>query len=406
VGTLHSAVVLGLFDTGVGVASLLRLRGISVVGVSHSSSEVGSVSARYRFVKVPDPVLNPQDALDAILKISDGERVPPVLFPTSDMWVGFVSRFQEELRGRFLFNVPRAHVSEVFLEKKSQLEFAESCGIRVPRTVVLDNFSSDEIWNHELRFPVFVKGKDSPSWQRRFSVKGFVTRNIAELKDVLSKTVGSGISVVCQEIVPGAITNNIEVNAYVSAGGALSPLFCVRKIRQFPPRFGAGSMLESTSHKAIEKVAEDFIMRSGIRGFANIEFKIDPRDNLPTYIETNIRPWQQVEMAAEAGCDFVWVQYCDLTREGVRFDEFSPNRVVRWIDPLLDFQSFLLQPEFQWKNLKHWASMALKVDVWSVFSNGGIVLSLRKLRWGRQFLSLGKTVIRRVLFSNLHENAG
>ena len=45
------------------------------------------------------------------------------------------------------------------------------------------------------------------------------------------------------------------------------------------------------------------------KGFANVEFKYDPRDDSYKFIEINARVWQQIGLAEALGINFPMLAY-------------------------------------------------------------------------------------------------
>ena len=134
-------------------------------------------------------------------------------------------------------------------------------------------------------------------------------------------------------------TNNVEVSFYIGATGDVLAAFTVRKLRQYPPDFGVGTLVESLDCPELMPLALKLLDGLAYRGFGNLEFKLDARDGRLKLIELNARLWQQTDQAVACGLHFPLIQYLDLTGQA------PPPRTdfpagVKWVDPLADFQSF------------------------------------------------------------------
>ena len=93
----NRAFVLSLFDTGLGAVRSLGRAGIPVIGLDADTNMPGFKS-RYCTAKVcPDPVHDPEKLVQFML--DEGKRLdqPGVLFPASDAFVLFLSRYRDDL---------------------------------------------------------------------------------------------------------------------------------------------------------------------------------------------------------------------------------------------------------------------------------------------------------------------
>ena len=96
--SLPAAYVLGLYDTGLGVARSLGRRGMPVRGFDSAPDLLGSFSRFCQHQACPDPVTNSGGLVDFLLDAAKREPAPPILFPTSDAFVLFLSRWSESAR--------------------------------------------------------------------------------------------------------------------------------------------------------------------------------------------------------------------------------------------------------------------------------------------------------------------
>src|SRR5262249_40257012 len=142
-----------------------------------------------------------------------------------------------------------------------------------------------------------------------------------------------------QSIVPGPDTNMYEFWTYVDQQGTPLVAFEERKLRQFPPGFGEGALVESVDSPELRDVAIEFLRRIDYRGMASLEFKRDTRDGGLKLIELNPRIALQNSLATTCGVNLPLLQYLDLTGQSPQ-----PVRVarpgVKWLNVRSDFRSF------------------------------------------------------------------
>jgi len=133
----HAAVVLGMFETGLGVVRSLGRAGIRVIGLDRRQD----VGFRSRYVQAslcPDPLHEVDAFVDHLVRIAAAESHKPVLFVTSDDFLLAVARNRERLQERLLLNLPETETLESIADKYRQHQLARSAGIPAPATLVLE----------------------------------------------------------------------------------------------------------------------------------------------------------------------------------------------------------------------------------------------------------------------------
>lgn len=117
--------VLSLFDTGLGAIRSLGRLGIPVIGLDSDSNAPGFKS-KFCIAKLcPDPVHQPDELIRFLL--NEGRRLeqPGILFPATDAFALFLSRYRDDLSKYFRFALPSANVLEAIVNKRLQYELAE-----------------------------------------------------------------------------------------------------------------------------------------------------------------------------------------------------------------------------------------------------------------------------------------
>ncbi len=388
------AVVLGLFDTGLSVARLLARSGIKVIAVTSDYTDVGQGTVCAKVIRAPDPVTQSTDLLEKLIAISTRLGTKPVLYPASDTFVSFVSRNRKILANHYLFLLPSAEITNNFLNKKSQFETVEKAEILQPLSVFPgENLSAEQIVA-KLSFPLFVKPLYLFPWEKYFSVKGYLTHNLRELGNVLASARNHHLDVMVQETIVGDDYRHFECSFFIDETGAIRGKTTIQKLRQYPLHFGLASYIRTVNHPVVEAEATKLVQRLGIIGFANIEFKIDKRDEKPKYIETNIRVWQQIGLGTKSGVRFVDLYYCHLT--GQKIPEIHETHIgATWIDPITDFYSFTSQQGFKLSKLFRWFLQLRRANDHSVISWRDPIPTLNRLQYGLTIIKLFKFAIQK-----------
>jgi predicted ATP-grasp superfamily ATP-dependent carboligase len=145
------------------------------------------------------------------------------------------------------------------------------------------------------------------------------------------------------------------VGAAVLFGPGQQPLagFTYKRLREYPVHGGPSTLRESTHEPELLDTAVRLLKALDWYGVAMVEFKLDPRDNVPKLMEINPRFWGSLELANASGVNFPWLLY--QTAMGAppepHFD-YSAGVRCRWLVPgdVLHFLSnssrFRLQPSF------------------------------------------------------------
>jgi len=337
----HTAFVLGLFDTGLGAVRSLGRVGIPVVGLDPDPCMPGFKS-RFCIARLcPDPVHRPDELV--LFLLDEGRRLewPGIIFPASDAFVLFLSRYRDDLSDYFRFALPPADVLEAIVDKRRQYELAEQVGTPHARTFYPETMQDVQCVKDEVEYPAFIKPYYGHLWREKFggTHKGFKVYTPQELLDRFEVILPTGLQVLVQSIILGPNTNHFKISVYMSTAGEPLAVFTLRKIRQHPTEFGVGTIVESLRYPELVDLGLEFFEGIGYRGIGSIEFKLDDRDGKLKMIELNPRLWQQNIQATDCGINFPLIQYLDLTDQHPSPQtEFKEG--VRWIDAIADFQSF------------------------------------------------------------------
>jgi D-aspartate ligase len=327
--TQTRAFVLGMGVNGLGVARSLGEVGIRVTGLDVTRGAPEFFSRYCEPLVCPSPEAEPKRVLELLL--AEGKRLdrPAVLLPTSDAFVGFMSRYRAELQRWFLFALPPPSVVEGLVDKWLQHQMAVRAGIPCPRTFHPGSAPEVARIKNLIDYPALLKPCRSHLWAPVFGTKGFRIDSPTDLERRLAEIAPSGLDVIVQAIVPGPNTNYDQVTAYFDDSNQPLALFTHRKIRQYPTDFGLGTLIESVRAPDAEELAARLLERLHYRGIAGIEFKRDARTGELILIEVNARLGLKNILGNRCGVNFPLIAYLDLTgqkpapvthyRAGVRF---------------------------------------------------------------------------------------
>ena len=118
--------VLGLSATGLSVGRIFSARGVQVFGTDRKNGQIGRYSKH--IIKPPFGYIAKENSLlDDLIEFSKNLAVKPILIPSDDEFIEFISRNAKELKGHYLFNSSyEKETSEKFLNKKNFIDFVKN----------------------------------------------------------------------------------------------------------------------------------------------------------------------------------------------------------------------------------------------------------------------------------------
>lgn len=305
------AVVIGGYVNGLGVVRALAARGARVAVVSTQPFDVAQRS-RHCSAHHPVPRAEPGPLMELLERRARDWR-GWALVTTNDEAVEALAAHHERLVSLgYRVLSPSPEVASAFLDKRVMQEAARGVGAELPRV-----YGSAR----EVRFPVLVKPVAGHSFAARFGAKLLVARDPAELDAHLERVAGEDVQLA--ELVPGEDARIYAHCTYLDADGDPLGGLTIRKLRQSPPFFGVARVAEVAADPppGLPELTVELLRRLGHRGPAVAEFKLDPRDGRPKFIEANGRSVLYNALLRRAGLDqagIAWAEHVERRREHAR----------------------------------------------------------------------------------------
>ena len=329
--------VLGLFDTGLAAVRALARAGLPVFGFDAQPREYGFRS-RYGSPAVCPPPASATELIAFLQQQMRRVRGRPVLYPTSDAFVAFLSHHREALERHFQLALPSREAVAAALDKRLQYARAAAAGVPMPCLRTPRSIEEVRACAETVEYPVVVKPAVGHLWRERFrGDKAVLVEDAGALVRLYQQLLTAGQTALIQSLIVGPNTNHYKVCAYFGGDGRALAIICLRKIRQYPVDFGVGTLMESVIEPELQALGLRFFRAMEWRGPGSIEFKRDDRDGKWKLIELNPRLWQQHALAAACGMNFPLIQYLDVTGAPRRFDSYRAG--VRWLDEFRDPRS-------------------------------------------------------------------
>jgi len=202
-------------------------------------------------------------------------------------------------------------------------------GIACPKTYFFDNL--DEIVSAVQQYPVVVK----PS--RRHGVGIAICDTVSDLKENYTNMTEKYGPCIVQEFIP----NGGELGVYTLFDFNSEPIALTvqKRIRTLHYYGGMSTLRETIKNEDFIKIAFNLLKKIKWSGAAMVEFRIDPRDNLPKLMEINPRFWGSLQLSILSGVDFPYLLYQLMTQDDPpRSLNYKDGVQCRWL--LGDIASF------------------------------------------------------------------
>jgi len=370
---LPPVLVLGVSANGLSFVRSLGRKGIPVVAID-SVLLPGMYSRYCKRVILPDVIDNERTWTDFLRAVGESLPCKGVIIPTSDAHVLFLSRNRSDLCSYFGFALAEEEVLEKITNKRLQYEFAESCGIPIPRTYSPQDIREIDSVVDTFNYPCLLKPYQSHLWRKYAENKekyGGKKLAVVNTPEELLRTYGemakSGVGIMVQERIPGGDDQFYGLLTYFNENSEPLAIFTKRKLRQTGMGYGDGSFQVSIWEPTVAELGIRLLRSMKYRGLAGIEFKKDPRDGQFKLIEVNPRSVTAEGMAVKSGVDIPYIAYLDIIGRKVDVSS-SFSEGLKWVSLEWDFKTFLAYKRHRMLSFTQWIrSLRGKRDyaIWS-----------------------------------------
>jgi len=332
------AVVLGGSCNGLSFARSLGRRAIPTL-MLESEPFLGSYTRYAKVIRLPPVERFADEWLTLFRSIGERLAAPGILFSTSDVHSLWVSRHAEALESIFRFLLPDRETLERILDKRAQYEAARAAGVPIPSVHFPTSGEEVNTLAATLAYPCLLKPYVSQEARPKLGAKVVVVGSKTELRSAFERITRMGVRVMVQEIIPGEDGELFGYLAFWDGIEGERAWVTKRKLRQYPPGFGDGSLQETVEAPEVARLSRLLLQAFGYRGFVGVEFKRDARDGGYRLMEINPRTVSGNELAIRAGVDFPWIGYRHLT--GLPLEPAAFRRGIRYVNEEWDVQAYL-----------------------------------------------------------------
>lgn len=220
---------------------------------------------------------------------SDLDKMPPGWRPTFPSW----------------------EIVKKIREKRHPYTIADAAGVPVPKSFFV---GSEEdlraLLRNDLnaRWPLLLKPEFSRPFLQRYRVKAVVCNQKDDLLPLYARFDGFGGKLIVQEMIPGPETNLLN---FIGIYNESSEPVCVfvNKKRRSSGTFLSCSLMETMWSDELINYSNLLIKSIKYFGYANAEFKLDPRDNVIRLMEVNGRVSMSNSHALACGINLPLAMY-------------------------------------------------------------------------------------------------
>jgi len=271
------------------------------VGANRSLFAAAALS-RYCRTKLDYPVSTsePDAFVDSVLDFARAQAID-LIIPITDWTLGPLSAQREKFAGICRVAMPSQAALDFASDKYRTIKLAESIGISVPGTVLVESIGDLSQWKSRP-FPVVVKDRFSVRWTGGKAVFGSVAYaySTQELEGKVAERLGTAGDVLIQEFTSGV---GLGFSCFMVGGKAFLP-FQWRRIREVDPRGSASSARKSISlDSSLVALSVRLIREMGFEGIAMVEYK-KTADGRLVLMEINGRPWGSIGLPVACGIDY------------------------------------------------------------------------------------------------------
>lgn len=335
------AIIIGGDFQALGVLRCLAERGIPIVVFDHEWNIAKYSRYKKAFIRSPN-IEDESLYLQFLLNQAKRKELHGgVIFANNDLTVYFLSHHKEELEQHFRVTTPSWEITKYLYDKKKSYQLSEDLGIPIPKTLCPEDI--DELGANDLEFPVIIKPSIRDHFYTKKKVKAFKAENLEELRALYAmvRSIIPASEILIQEFIPGGAKQLYSFCPLFKNGEVMASITAIRK-RQHPMDFGhASTYAETVNVPQLEQMSKKLLSKIHFHGLAEVEFMLDPRDQIFKFIEVNPRIWGWHTLAIGAGVPLPYLLYLDRMNEP--FEKVNTFKNMKWVRLTTDIPTVLLE---------------------------------------------------------------
>lgn len=332
---LPAAIVVGGGSNALSIARSLGRSGVTVYAINEPAAHV-----RYsRYARWIDLPVDAESQARWLLGPESDRLRGSVLLAAGDAAIELIAEHRDELAEKYLLDLSNTAAQRTMLNKLDTYRAAVAAGVPTPRFWLATTLDELDALRGSLVFPLIVKPRLSHVFEERFGRKFLVAESHDQLADAFRTVQDARIETMLVERIPGGDDRLCSYYTYLDEDGRPLFDFTKRIIRRWPVGMGAACYHITDHVPGVRELGLKLFHQVGLRGLANVEFKLDPRDGQLKLIECNARFTAANGLLADCGFDLARFVYNRLSGlEPLTLDHYRTG--VRLWYPIDDFKSF------------------------------------------------------------------
>lgn len=274
---LPPAIVVGGGSNALSIARSLGRSGISVYAINEPTAHV-RYSRYARWIDLPAGPDAEQAWADWLTGPESESLRGGVLLAAGDAAIEMLAAHRERLAERYLLDLSDVAAQRTMLNKLATYRAAVAAGVPTPRFWLASTVEHLERIRSELVFPLIVKPQLSHIFEERFGRKFLVAESYDQLAGAFLRVRDAGIECMLVERIPGPDDRLCSYYTYLDEAGRPLFDFTKRIIRRWPVGMGAACYHIVDRVPRVRELGLRLFEQVGLRGLANVEFKLDERD--------------------------------------------------------------------------------------------------------------------------------
>lgn len=277
-------------------------------------------------VVYPSPKKHKSEFLDYMLNKIEKNKYD-VIMPVADACLLPLIEHEKEISKHCILALPKRKTFMKAFDKGQTLKIALENGIPCPKTYFINDLNELENITNELKYPLIIKPRVS-SGSRGVQL----CKSSNELVTKFNKVFAEYGPLLVQEYIPYG--EEIGVYALFNFNSEPRAVTVQKRIRSYPISGGPSTLRKTIKNDEAVEIAFKLLKIMGWVGVAMVEFRVDPRDNVPKLMEVNPRFWGSLQLSILSGVDFPYLLYKMLVEGDVEpVLDYKKEIECRWLLP-------------------------------------------------------------------------
>lgn len=302
---------------GLALIQELGRLGVPVYALDTHKS-IGTRSKYAKYIKVTDPLVDPERFVDELIQLSKGLTSKPLLLPTNDHWSEVISKYRSQLSEYCIISASHIDTVELLLDKERFAKWCQKKSYPAPAVYNTTSVINGEV---HIDYPIALKansrrrlGSDSnKKWSKIADDLRFkICQNIDQIKYYYEIAEANDVPIYLQQLVNGRSDSMRTIGVFANKGTVRGIIYG-RKVRGFPAQHGDCVVGEALPVPTWAKdLAISICKDLEYTGIAEIELMQDSVSKEHFIIEINPRSWSWVGIGPDSGVSLAWLAYKEL----------------------------------------------------------------------------------------------